>query len=355
MKFINHPKMKMNIQVLNRLKEAEIIHYADSCKLITSKFNTVYYHSREKKLTISLPEKGFKRIAGILRLARRALRLDKCNVFETRKGLIIIRQYCVYFYDFEKESLKKTLQLQNCRNVLHNSISQSKNGCIFFGEYGANKERGAVPVYRSQNQGESWECIFRFQPGVIKHIHGCYWDPYEKKIWTCTGDFAQENHLVISDENFENQEWIGDGQQMYRTTSILFQKNYVYWLMDSQLEQSYSVRFDRKNRQAIKLQAFPGPIWYTKYLKDGYYLASTANEIGDGVLDNYAHIFVSKDCETWKSVMRIPHDGLPKRYLKFGVIAFADGEQTSNQFYIHCEALKGYDGRVFKCKLQNDE
>ena len=97
---------------------------------------------------------------------------------------------------------------------------------------------------------------------------------------------------------------------------------------------------------------FPGPVWYQKRLTDGYYVATTAREIGPGVHDRYAHLMVSKDLEHWEDVHRFEHDGLPQRYFKSGVVGFADGPETSDSFYMFFEAIKGLDGKSTRCRLE---
>ena len=63
---------------------------------------------------------------------------------------------------------------------------------------------------------------------------------------------------------------------------------------------------------------------------------------------------VSKDLETWDDIYQFHHDRLPKRYFKFGVLGFADGYQTSNEFYMFAEAISGLDGKIAVCQLEND-
>lgn len=85
---------------------------------------------------------------------------------------------------------------------------------------------------------------------------------------------------------------------------------------------------------------------------DGYYLAATAQEIGLGVKDKYAHLMVSKDLEKWEDIYQFQHDGFPRRYFKFGVIGFADGYQQSNSFYLFAEAIKRLDGKIALCEIK---
>lgn len=345
--------MKLNI---NKKINKEICHYADSQKIILSKFNKIYIKQNSKENIIQLPGDGWKSLFAMSRLARRALRLDKCNVLPVGDDLIVIRQGKVYHYCHKSHQLTKTLQLKNCRNVLHQSIAiaggdESGVKEVFFGEYGHNPERGEVPLYKSSDGGKSWQVIFTFAKAKIKHIHGCYWDAYEEKIWVFTGDFAGECHILCADKNFEQVEWIGNGQQAYRACNAFFEKDKIHWIMDSPLQDSYHIVLDRVTRTIEKKQLFPGPVWYIKKLSDGIYLAATAQEIGPGVKDKYAHLMVSRNLESWESLYQFQHDGLPKRYFKFGVIGFADGEQSSNGFYLFCEAIKGFDGEVAHCSI----
>ena len=340
--------MKLTIkQVINR----EICHFATPEMVITSKFNRIYVDRHGHEFTIQLPGDGWKHIFGLFRLSRRALRLDKCNVVPVEDGFVVIRQRKVYHYDESRSRLAHVLDLKNCRNVLHQSIAVVDKKELYFGEYGNNGSRREVPVYRSQDSGRTWETIYMFPPGKIKHVHGCYYDPYEDKIWTFTGDFENECLFLCSDRDFTNVEVIGDGNQTFRTCNVFFEKDAVHWIMDSQLENSYHIKLDRKTRTIEKKQLFPGPVWYIKRLDDGWYVAATAQEIGPGVRDEFAHLLVSRDLETWEDIHQFPHDGFPKRYFKFGVVGFPDGAGQSDAFYLFAEAIKGLDGKIALCSI----
>lgn len=342
--------MKITLNIKDKL-DREIIHHADDRVLISSKYRTVFFRKDGAEKKIRLPETTVKQALGWVRLCRRLLRLDKCNVFLAHENLIIVRQGNVYFYDNQNDTLTHTLKLRNCRNVLHQSINTTPEGYIYFGEYGTNKERKSVPVYCSKNGGKNWEEIYTFAPSSIKHIHGCYYDKYTDKIWVCTGDFKDENWIIIADKTFKEVQKIGDGQQQFRACSLMFTENEVHWIMDSPVEPSYQIILDRKTGKTRKGKQFEGPVWYTKRLTDGYYIVSTAQEPGDGVLDDKVHLYVTKDLKHWEEIALFEHDGLPKMYFKFGVIGFADGQQSSQNFYMFLEAIKGYDGKSILCAL----
>ena len=332
--------------------EKEICHYASKNTFISSKHNRIYISKSNLELQVSLPRQGWKDYFGFSRYLRRLLRLDKCNVALLDDGFIAIRMSKVYRYYFATKELKHVLTINNCRNVLHQSIAVVNGNEIFFGEYGNNSDQKvAVTVYRSLNGGESWDKIYQFPPGKIKHIHGCYYDPYEEKIWTLTGDFKGQCYMLCSDKDFADVEWIGDGDQVFRACNLFFEKDSIHWVMDSQLQDSYHIEMDRKTREIHKRTVFAGPVWYIKKLVDGYYLAATAQEKGAGVKDEYAHLYASKDLIEWQEIYRFEHDGLPKRYFKNGIVSFADGDQDSTSFYIFTEAIKNLDGKIAKCKI----
>lgn len=340
----------MHLTVLSHLKR-EIIHYASNDLDISSQYNRVFINKEGHEKEIKLPLDPKTWIFGISRLGRRALRLDKCNVFPVKSNLVIIRQGVVYLYDSIDNRLSITLRLKNCRNILHQSMLVTEQGELYFGEYGNNSTRSEVPIYRSCDSGRSWEIIYTFPKGKIKHVHGCYWDPVEQKIWVFTGDFAGECYALCTDRDFSDIEWIGDGQQAYRMCNAFFELDQVHWIMDSQLEDSYHIIMDRKTRKIQKASLFPGPVWYIKRLADGYFLAATTQEIGPSIHDEFAHLMVSKDLKHWEDLAKFEHDGLPKRYFKFGVLGFADGPQTSQGFYLFGEALRNLDGRSIYCRI----
>ena len=341
--------------VLDReVPKSEIVHFADDELFITSRHRKVAIERDGARHEISLPERPHWRILANSRMARRALRLDKSNVTPVGPGrnqLVILRRSEAFHYDIEKARLTRTLQLSNCRNVLHGAISVLDDTEIVFGEYGRTGSVAAVPIYRSTDAGRSWTCVYSFPPGAVRHVHGCYWDPHEQRYWIFTGDADEEARVLSATRTFDEVTLIGGGSQKWRACSVFFEESHVTWIMDSEREDSHLIRFDRKTRKIEVGQIFPGPVWYTKRMSDGLYLAASSCETGAGVHDEFAHVFVSRDLENWQEVARFAWDGWPKDWFKMGVISFAEGRQSSDHFYLFGEALKGIDGRSFQCRI----
>ena len=287
------------------------------------------------------------------RLFRRALRTDKSNALLNfkRDGIILIYNYIVYFYSLEKQKLNRVLLTKNCRVVLHNSICVTSSG-IFFGEYGANKNRESVPVYASFDDGRSWENVYSFPPGKIKHVHGIYFDKFSNSIWITTGDFKGECYLVkVPKFDFNQLNFIGNGGQSFRCCNLFFSEENIIWGMDSQIETSYLQIMSRNSNKISKGQEFLSPIWYGKTLEDGSAVCQSSVEIGPSVKSEYAHIYYSKDLMNWVSIAKFKKDIFPMRLFKFGVIAFSEGKQNPNEFVLFGEGLKYLDGKSFLCSI----
>lgn len=341
----------MKLRVVKEIDQ-EVIHYADSEKVISSKFNHLTIREADWKKEIRLPVSMLTRFLGMFRLIRRFLRLEKMWVIPLASGYVVFWQRRVYHLSRDCSQLTCTMKLTGFRSLLYNTVASIDGNELFFGEYGRPHPEGKS-IYRSINGGLSWEKVFNFPKDKIRHIHSCNWDPYEEKIWVCTGDREGQSYILCADKEFKEVEWIGDGTQSYRAINLFFEEETVHWLMDSPLKEAYHIKLDRKTRNIEIKQSLPGPVWYSKKLADGYYVAATAQEKGPSQIDDKLHFIVSKDLVKWEETATFAYDGLPKGWFHFGLIAFAPGTQSSQGFYMFCVGVKGFDGKAYLCKLEN--
>ena len=109
----------MKLRRISKISNCEIVHYLNNDDIIYSKHNIIYIVFKGKKLKVSMPINIIEWLIGKFRIARRALRLDKCNVFLARNNnLIIIRKSSLFVYSLNTETLKKTLNLKNCKKKI---------------------------------------------------------------------------------------------------------------------------------------------------------------------------------------------------------------------------------------------
>ena len=329
----------------------ELVHFYDSLSgdYIVSTGNAFEFSLNNQKFNFKIKSRNpFIK----LRIFRRLLRLDKSNAFfNFQKTLVIvIYQGVIFSFSIKNKALKELSRLKQCRCVLHNSITIT-NGCIVFGEYGRNSFRNDVPLWVSRDDGESFKVINEIKN--IKHIHGAYKDPYKNSIWVTTGDVDGECFLIeFLNENFLNPIFHGDGTQKWRTVSLMFREDKIFWIMDSPNEVPKLQILDRDTMEVTEGKSFDAPVWYTKRLSDSSYLAQTSIEPGSAVKSKHSKIFYSNDLMHWYQVASFKKDLLPKILFKFGVVSFSDGHQTLDDFTISGEALLGLDGCSWNCLLK---
>jgi len=313
----------------------EIAHHYDSggAYSISSIANHFRIRIENKDLDLYLPVSISTRLLSRFRIIRRILRLDKSNaVFNFDKsGVILIYRSDIYYFDLQTGKLKKTGTLQNSRNVLHQSVCVTDEG-IYIGEYGANKNRNSVPVWKSKDAGRSWNIAYEFPADSIKHTHGVYLDPYSGKLWIPTGDADGDCCILVTDQDF-------------RHPNRLFTEDKVIWGMDSPLVDATLQIYDRISGELEPGQQFQGPVWYSKEFCDGVCILQTSVEPGAAVTTTSSKIYASEDYINWHLIAEYEKDRWPMIF-KFGVIAFSDGKQSSHDFLAFGEGLTGFDGKI---------
>ncbi|MHA1705032.1 MAG: WD40/YVTN/BNR-like repeat-containing protein [Promethearchaeota archaeon] len=214
-----------------------------------------------------------------------------------------------------------------------------------------NARKHAVKLLKSTDGGRSWMTVNSFKG--IRHIHCVQYDPYEKLLWLGTGDRDEESKIMFSEDEGESWISIGSGSQMFRTISLLFTENYVYWGTDTPARQSYIYRYRRKDGKIEQLAPVSGPVYYSTLLSNGIMFFSTGAEgRSEGISrawDNKAHIWASIDGERWQSVMSWNKDRWPY-ILGFGRILFANGKDM-NVLAFTTQCLKGVDNKLYICEV----
>lgn len=339
--------------IMEEIQTAEIIHFACEDFVVTSFGNKVRVWLSHKSVEFELPVNFFAWPLYKFRLTRRLFRLDKMNVFvpsRESQELIILYQGTLYSYT-EEMGLTKIGVIGSGRNVLHNSATLTPSGTLIFGEYFGNNRNIPVNVYGLDLNSKKLKVLYTFKKGSIRHIHSCFWDTYTEKVWIFTGDSDAESQILVANEGFDSVEVIGSGSQVWRAISAFFTAEAVYWLMDSPLETSRLVKFHRNSHEVTLLQDFPSPVYYSLSFNDGGYLIGTTHEPGESVHGTTANLYFSENLETWTKIAAFEHDGRSLRFMKYGIIGFSDGEQTKDNFFIFGEALRGMDGKSFRCAL----
>jgi len=168
----------------------------------------------------------------------RGLRLGVRTLLKLRSGTIV----CIAngkVFRFEKCKLDHVSSFERGVGPLRNGFCEDEKGNVYVGEYFLNNSRKhPVKLLKSTDGGRSWEVVYSFWN--IRHIHCVQYDPFSKMIWIGTGDRDKECFIGFSEDEGENWTIIGSGDQKFRTTSLLFTEDYVYWGTDTLLGRAIS-------------------------------------------------------------------------------------------------------------------
>ena len=143
------------------------------------------------------------------------------------------------------------------------NLCQGKNGEIYWGEYFLNLRRSQpVRIFASKDKGRNWEAIYTFPKGKICHVHRIVYDPIGDAILVCTGDRDHEVAILKTTDGFQTLETIVQGDQCYRTTSLIPMRDSILYGTDNPNGDNYVMAINRQNGSVERIQELPGPVLY---------------------------------------------------------------------------------------------
>ena len=338
-------------QIKEKLNHITILHHVEPDGTIWGTSGRKIYHKKNKAwaLISTFPFAAPRDYFGFSRWTARAARADKCNIYVNTHGAIIgIRAGKVYA--IHPHQPPKELFEINGDSVLHGSICEDDKGWTYFGEYFMNPERDPVNIWRVSPNLKQWEAAHQFPASSIRHVHGIYQDPFKPgSFWIPTGDFENECYFFHTNDRFKSINKIGEGSQIWRAVRLFFTKDHICWLTDSNLEQNYACRMDRKTLSLEIGHEIDASAWYGAMTAEGNYFAFTTVEPGPGIKTKNSQILFSHDGFSWEVIKEHKKDFLrPMKIFKYGVISCPSGKMSEKDFYISGEGLVGLDGRSLK-------
>lgn len=195
---------------------------------------------------------------------------------------------------FQRVGQLRRYGLGEGRGVLPTSFTDNRRGEIFFGEYWRNPDNEEVKLWRSIDDGKSWETYKTFEAGHIRHIHAVQHDPHTGKVWVTTGDSSRESQVGYLDASGEYIV-VGSGSQKWRTVSLLFTPAYVLWGMDGYDREGnfYIWRWDRTTGETELLQSIDSHAYYSG-------TGETDMIITTNTWESTAKIWASRDGTNWR-------------------------------------------------------
>jgi hypothetical protein len=219
---------------------------------------------------------------------------------------------------------------------------------VILGEYWSNPERMPINIYRIEPSGRRSEVLYRFDSGQVRHIHAVQKDSYSELIWLMTGD--EDSECMIASLDLENGELkqVGVGSQKWRTVSLAFRPEAIYWGTDDPVGHNHIWRLDRSTGETKSIGDVIGPVYYNVCLDD-YIVFGTTVEKGEGQQDGLGRLYAVDAEDRIVQIWERRKDLWDAHLFGYGIFEFALGHLGNNQFWV---TEKGYKGRMRSILLQ---
>ncbi len=188
------------------------------------------------------------------------------------------------------------------RGIMPEGLAEDHDGVLYYGEYHQNINSEPVSVYRSLDDGKTWEVSYQFKAGEVRHIHSVSVDSFTDTVWVTTGDRDRECVIAYSVDKGRSFHTVGTGSQQWRAVDLIFTKDSVYWGTDSPESQNWIYRMDRATQAVEKVCKVDGPIYYATILCDGTLVAGRAAEGGKGEWNEMVSVWLSRDGKRWINI-----------------------------------------------------
>lgn len=326
--------------------------YQESDKIWVAKGMTFYaVDYNGKRVTPKYKVGSFvERVLSCNRLSRQLLRVGLHHLLPLANGNILVTAKRKTYIVSPVGKVLNIFQGYQGNKPAHQGVCVTPSGSVFFAEYLLNTNRDKViNLYRSVDNGMSFQIVKTWEPGDVRHLHFVKWDDYGQCLWLGTGDYGANNHenrLYRSVDNGDSWKLIGHGSQDWRAIGVCFTKDYLIWGTDagSCSDTVHFVRMDRETQSLEVLADFEGPCHGCASYADVRVFFSTGVEGGENEKDNYARLKEFRNSEI------IDHWMLKKDIwpliIQYGVMRFPLGTDKCSRVVFTTMGLKGHGETV---------
>jgi hypothetical protein len=230
-----------------------------------------------------------------------------------------------------------THQITRGTRPLH--ITATPGGQLYWGEYFDNPGRDEVHIYRSIDAGLTWNVIYTFPRGAVRHVHNIVYDEWEDCLWVLTGDNGAECRILKATADFTRVEIILSGDQQARAVALLPSQEGLYFSSDTPFEQNYIYRLDRRGHLE-KLNDVNASSIHGCRVGESL-LFSTMVEPSSVNRSSVSQLYGNLHGSGWAPLLGWKKDRWPMRWFQYGNIILPDGPNTSGLLAITTVALKG--------------
>lgn len=277
---------------------------------------TIYRQSIETgavEVFIKLPSPLTKSLVARFDLSSRLLRAQVHHMIEDGSG----GYYVIYLNKLVRISASGEI------NGEVQSLVGSRPLCIcvykdklVFGEYTNNASRKRVGLYSFDGKTLEMFCPV----DGVRHIHGVFFDHFDRQLYVTTGDYEEEAGIWKFDEGTGMLNPVLVGGQQSRAVQLLFDEQAIYFGTDTPLEQNYLYKLDKRTRELVSISKVSSSVFYGTKWNDSFVFA-TVIEPSD--------VNLTKEVEIWnldggkvKLLKKHKKDFWSMKYFQYGQITF---------------------------------
>ncbi len=296
--------------------------------------------------TASMPVSASRRLAGWCRLGARLLRYEVRAMAVLKDGTCVAanREGVFRAGPGETQMSHSAVEEGGVAYWPPSTMTAEPEGCIVWGEYGANQRRRAIRVYVSQDQGRTYSVGRTFSPGEVRHVHnvvydraGCY--------WVLAGDHDDEPGIGRMSLDFTDFEWVVKGKQIHRAVGAFDFGDYLVYGTDTEMEPDAVMRLDKQSGRLERIAELDGSCIYSCQF-GGWYALTTSVEPSVVNRGRHAGLWLSRDGERWERVFRARKDRWNAVYFQFGSLILPRGVSGREAILFSGQAVDAVDNWV---------
>lgn len=232
------------------------------------------------------------------------------------------------------------------------NLCLSPEGQVFFGEYFSNPERTEVHIYGTSDC-QSWEIVWTFSAGSVRHIHAVIYDPYRDGVWVLTGDRDHECGLWFTPDSFTTLEPVARGSQHFRAVAVVPMEEGLLVPTDSPKIQNWIQLLEFPDLGFRRLHPLPGSAFHA-IRSGGVFFVSTVSEPSTVNSQHGARVYGSLDGFRWGSVARFSPDLLSRgfswaaRLIRYPEIAMVGGWDQTPFVFGYGRGVAGAGGKMIR-------
>jgi hypothetical protein len=198
---------------------------------------------------------------------------------------------------------------------------------VFWGEYFDNPARDEVHVYASTDLGSTWDVVYTFPRGAVRHVHNIVYDEWADCLWVLTGDNGSECRILRASCDFKSVDVVLSGHQQARAVALVPTPEGLYFSSDTPLESNHVYRLDRRGELTELVPLSSSSIYGCR--AGGGIFFSTMVEPSLANPDSTVRLFGSLDGSHWCDLMRWEKDFWPISLFQYGNAILPDGRNST--------------------------